>query len=187
MADFQAQAAALFHEIAAKQDELNKLLQSAPLLGVADYVFKRGDGSPVRLSELFGNRDELIWIHNMGEGCNYCMLWADGLNGLVQHIERRCALVLGSPDEPALMQAYADSRCWHFELASVHGTDFNKAMGFYKEGEGDYPGFSTFRKNGNGSIDRVGMGHFGPGDMYCAIWPMFAVLPNGVNDWEPVR
>lgn len=187
MSDFQEKIAGLFKEVSAKQEELTAALREMGATRVSDYEFKRGDGSPVRLSELFGDKDEMIWIHNMGERCDYCMLWADGLNGFIPHIERRCALVLGSPDEPATMKAYAESRGWNFTLASVKGTDFNRELGFFVEGEGDWPGFSTFKKNEDGTIDRFSMSFFGPGDSYCAVWPMFALLPNGVNDWEPVR
>ncbi|MBL8061351.1 MAG: DUF899 family protein [Chthonomonas sp.] len=187
MTDFQQRLAVLFKEVTAKQEELTAALRNMGATRVPDYEFKRGDGTPVQLSELFGDKDELIWIHNMGQRCNYCMLWADGLNGFVDHIQRRCALVLGSPDEPAEMQAYANSRGWRFPLASVQGTEFNKDMGFFMDGEGDYPGFSTFQKNADGTIDRFSMSFFGPGDSYCAVWPMFALLPRGVNDWEPER
>lgn len=45
---------------------------------VADHVFGTLNGSTM-LSALFGERDELIVIHNMGSKCAYCTLWADGL------------------------------------------------------------------------------------------------------------
>ena len=179
--------ATLFDKIQAKKEDLIALRRAQPPLRVQDYELKRGDGSTVLLSELFGSHDELLLIHNMGQSCNYCMLWADGLNGLVDHIQRRCALVLSSPDEPSVMQAYADSRGWKFPLVSVGGSSFSKDVGFYVEGKGVYPGYSTFKKNADGTIDRVTFDYFGPGDDYCAIWPMFSLLPNGVNDWEPQR
>ena len=36
---------------------------------VEDYAFKRAGGGTVRLSELFGDKDTLIVVHNMGAGC----------------------------------------------------------------------------------------------------------------------
>ena len=39
------------------------------------------------LLDLFGDRDTLLAIHNMGQGCRYCTLWADGFNGLLPHLE----------------------------------------------------------------------------------------------------
>jgi hypothetical protein len=57
-------------------------------------------------------------------------------------------------------------------------------MGFLVEGS-DWPGYSTFRKDPSGALFRTGKAFFGPGDPYCAVWHMFALLPRGVNDWEP--
>ena len=31
--------------------------------------------------------DRLLMIHNMGEACRYCTLWADGFNGFLPHLE----------------------------------------------------------------------------------------------------
>jgi predicted dithiol-disulfide oxidoreductase (DUF899 family) len=45
---------------------------------VKDYTFQRADGGSVRLSELFGDKADLFVIHNMGQSCPYCTLWADG-------------------------------------------------------------------------------------------------------------
>src|SRR5215204_1578561 len=50
---------------------------------VADYALLDPDGSPTTLSALFGDGDDLIVIHNMGRGCVYCTLWADGFSSLV--------------------------------------------------------------------------------------------------------
>ena len=56
---------------------------------VADYVFTNCDGS-VHLSELFGGKPDLIVIHNMGASCPSCTLWADGFNGVYDHLVNRC-------------------------------------------------------------------------------------------------
>src|SRR5215468_7138428 len=45
---------------------------------VKDYTFRRAGGVSVRLSELFGDKADLFVIHNMGQSCPYCTLWADG-------------------------------------------------------------------------------------------------------------
>ena len=44
---------------------------------VDDYTFASTKG-PVRLSQLFGGKRDLIVIHNMGTHCPNCTLWADG-------------------------------------------------------------------------------------------------------------
>lgn len=179
------QIAVLEAAIRSKKEALTELRRSMPRLRVEDYEFRGLDGHPIRLSECFGKHDELILIHNMGQGCNYCTLWADGLNGFVTQIQRRCAFVLASPDEPQAMREFAQSRGWAFPMVSVGGSSFNKDVGFYVEGEGIYPGFSTFKKNDDGTIDRISYDHFGPGDEYCGVWGMFALLDGGVGDWKP--
>src|SRR5262249_45707772 len=67
---------------------------------VKDYTFQSAGGGSVRLSELFGDKADLFVIHNMGQSCPYCTLWADGFNGAYAHLSNRAALVLSSPDSP---------------------------------------------------------------------------------------
>ena len=86
-------------EIAALRKKMRELQASLEPQEVADYAFATS-GGPVRLSELFGDKDYLFVIHNMGASCPYCTLWADGFNGFVPHIENRAAFVLASPDDP---------------------------------------------------------------------------------------
>lgn len=140
---------------------------------------------PVTLSELFGEKDDLIVIHNMGRGCIYCTLWADGFNGIVPHLEDRAAFVVVSPDEPAVQADFARSRGWTFQMASGSGGDFMREMGF-EPSEGDYqPGFSAFTKKTDGSIVRTGRDSFGPGDDYSSPWRLFDSLSGGAGEWEP--
>jgi len=61
---------------------------------VEDFALRDLDGSERRLSELFGEKDDLIVVHNMGRGCNHCTLWADGFNGLADHLADRASFVL---------------------------------------------------------------------------------------------
>jgi hypothetical protein len=37
----------------------------------------------------------------------------------------------------------------------------------------------------DGRIVRTGRAAFGPGDDYCAVWPLFDLLEGGVGKWEP--
>ena len=62
---------------------------------VTDYVFS-GWEVPVRLSELFGDKENLILIHNMGRSCSSCTMWADGVNGVYDHLASRAAFALPS-------------------------------------------------------------------------------------------
>ena len=49
---------------------------------VPNYLFQTLEGE-ISLLDLFGGRERLLAIHNMGQGCRYCTLWADGFNGLL--------------------------------------------------------------------------------------------------------
>ena len=76
----------ILHEARAKVTELRKKLDNKL---VPDYTLKDPDGHPVNLHSLFGTKDDLIIIHNMGKSCPYCTLWADGLIGFKKHLENR--------------------------------------------------------------------------------------------------
>jgi predicted dithiol-disulfide oxidoreductase (DUF899 family) len=104
-------------EIAALRDKMRELQQTVEPEEVADYVLTGADG-PVRLSALFGGKDTLFVIHNMGKTCPACTMWADGYNGVVPHLESRAAFVVTSPDDPATQAAFAASRGWRFHMVS---------------------------------------------------------------------
>ena len=150
---------------------------------IEDYNFATPAG-PVRLSALFGRKHDLIAIHNMGAGCRYCTLWADGFNGLYPHLADRAAFVVTSPDAPEAQQKFAASRGWRFPMASHQGTSFAADMGYRSEIGGWLPGVSTFRRDG-ARLLRIADAPLHPGDDYCALWHLFDLLPGGVGEWEP--
>ena len=177
---------AIEHEIMAlkaKRDGMRRSIVPEP---VEDYRLTLPGGAQATLSELFGDRDEMILIHNMGRGCSYCTLWADGINGLVDHLQDRAALLLTSPDPADEMHAFASGRGWRFPLASVEGTTLAHDLGFYKADDEEYPGYwpgaSALAKTEAGIV-RTGWTFFGPGDDFCAIWPLLAMLPE--REWQP--
>jgi predicted dithiol-disulfide oxidoreductase (DUF899 family) len=175
----------LTRQIEALKAQLSEARRRRPQEPVADHALFGADGVPVNLSALFGEKDDLIVVHNMGRGCAYCTMWADGFNGEVAHLENRAAFVVVSPDEPAVQAEFAASREWRFRMISAAGSEFNHAMGF-EEKPGEYmPGFSAFRRLPDGSIVRTGRDFFGPGDDYCAPWRMFDLLDGGAGEWEP--
>lgn len=151
---------------------------------VSAYSFVTASGD-TSLADLFGSRDELILIHNMGRGCPYCTLWADGFNGMTGHFENLAAFVVVSPDSPEAQAEFAESRGWKFQMVTYSEDNFAEDMGYRSESGGYGPGVSAFRKNADGSIVRTGTASFGPGDMYCSIWPMMQLLGKGYGDWKP--
>lgn len=181
---FDKRLAAAYQELEEAQRKLAELRRRIPREQVSDYQLHGPDG-PVRLSDLFGEKEDLILVHNMGSGCSYCTLWGDNFNGVADHLQDRAAFVLVSPDSPAQQQEFAAVRGWRFPVYSAQDSTFTADMGFQSPGSGFLPGVSVFRKNGDGSIARVAKDHFGPGDFYCGVWHLFNLLPDGWNDWHP--
>ncbi|MEM7025569.1 MAG: DUF899 family protein [Pseudomonadota bacterium] len=168
-------------QIGELRTKMRDLQRSIEPQEVEDYVLN--DGAEVRLSSLFGDKDHLFVIHNMGAACSYCTLWADGFNGVLPHLEDRAAFVLCSPDSPKEQREFADSRGWRFRMLSYQGSSFAEDMGYYGE-HGWMPGVSVFTRK-NGKIVRVSDSHFGPGDDYCGIWHLFDLIPEGADGWQP--
>jgi predicted dithiol-disulfide oxidoreductase (DUF899 family) len=185
MTEVKTKIETLEAEIEAKKNELTELRRAMPKLRVPDLELKDSSGNLLTLRQMFGQYKDLIVIHNMGQACSYCTLWADGLNGLVPHLLSRSALYLVSQDEPEAMRAFAESRGWKFPLASAFGSNFSETMEFGKDGDSTDPGFSTLRLNDDGTIDRLSYAHFGPGDDYCGIWFMLPLLQDGIAGWSP--
>jgi predicted dithiol-disulfide oxidoreductase (DUF899 family) len=179
------QAERLEKQILKDKQRLVKLRQSQPPLEVQNYIFTAGNGKKVKLSDLFGKRDELTLIHNMGVRCAYCTMWADGFNGLRNHLSDRAAFVVVSPDDPKIMRDFAKGRGWKFPLYSSQGTSFGKDVNFESADGGAWPGVSTFFKQPDGRIIRVAFAYFGPGDDFCPTWHLFDLLPRGANKWQP--
>ncbi len=152
---------------------------------VSDYTLLAHDGSPVKLSEMFGSRDDLILVHNMGKGCAYCTMWADGFTGLVKHLENRAGFVVVSKDPVDVQRTFYQGRGWNFKMYSSYGTDFNRDMGYETETGSQQPGVSAFHRDADGTIRRTGYTGFGPGDDFCAVWPMLDLLPGGPAGWGP--
>lgn len=170
-------------ELAERQQELAGLKRRLEPEPVKDYTLAGWSG-PISLSELFRGKEDLILIHNMGRGCRYCTLWADGFNGVWRHLADRAGFAVCSPDPVEVQREFAAGRAWTFPMVSAHGTTFIQDMGFRSE-KSWMPGVSTFRKSAGGSIERIARAGFGPFDPFCPVWPLIALLADGANGWEP--
>ncbi len=169
-------------QIAELRQKMRDLQGSIEPEEVEDYAFETGDGT-VHLSDLFGDKDTLFVVHNMGTGCPYCTLWADGFNGSAAHLKDRAAFVISSPDSPDVQEKFRASRNWAFRMVSCGGSSFAQDMG-YKPEEGWMPGISVFRKRGS-QIVRVSDANFGPGDDFCSVWQLYDLIPEGPDGWQP--
>lgn len=182
--NIEAKVKRLESELKKQKNKLAQLRRKIPPQKVSDYTFQSAKGE-LCLSELFGAKPDLLVVHNMGRKCPYCTLWADGLNGVWQHLENRAAFVVSSPDDLKTQKEFAKSRDWCFRMVSVKDSPFPKDMGFQSEKGGYLPGVSAFRKTPDGKIVRVSKSTFGPGDDFCAVWHLFDLLAEGANGWEP--
>ena len=173
---------ALERQIAALTAKLNAARGQARGREVPDYPLWTLAGE-VRLSSLFAGSDRLLAIHNMGQGCRYCALWADGINGFLPHLESAMAVALLSRDDPETQRRFANSRGWRFRLASHRGGDYMREQSPGPEHD-NAPGAVLYERQ-EGRILRKNAVLFGPGDMFCPAWNFLAMAGLGVEDWTP--
>jgi predicted dithiol-disulfide oxidoreductase (DUF899 family) len=176
--------------IAALRAEMRKLQARVEPQPVQDYLLAGWDG-PVRLSELFGGKRDLILIHNMGTGCSSCTRWADGFNGVYDHLASRAAFVVASPNPVQVQKKFAASRGWRFPMVSYEGSTLAEDLGYREGGDpldeklgGWNPGVSFLRRQGD-RIVRLSDTEFGPGDDFCVVYHLFDLAPGYGLDWAP--
>jgi len=176
-------------EIRAKEKELYNLVKEIEELRflhegkeVPDYEFENLFGK-IKLSEMFGGKTGLFVIHNMGQGCRYCTLWADGINAFLPHLETDFSVFLVSKDDPKTQRTFANERGWRFQLASHKGESYAIEESV-EEGESNYPGMSYFVME-NGKIIKKNNAAFGPGDAFCSIWHILSLSGRTDADWFP--
>ena len=162
--------------------KLNDLRKENRGADVSNYAFSTLEGETTLL-ELFGDHDRLLLIHNMGQGCRYCMVWADGLNGFLPHLESTMSVVMVSKDDPHTQQRYANSRRWRFRMASHGGGDYISEQSTVAEAN-NMPGVVCYHLEGD-KILRSNSATFGPGDLYCSLWSFLALAGWTADDWTP--
>lgn len=159
-----------------------RLRRDSKLEKVKNYTLKTLKGETTLL-DLFGDKETLFVIHNMGQACRYCTLWADGFNGFVPHLESEFAFALVSKDDPQTQRRFANSRGWRFQMASHGGGDYIKEQTVLA-GEGNQPGVVCYQRKGN-EIFRKNSAIFGPGDEFCSIWNILNLGGISPEEWTP--
>ena len=172
----------LYEEISESIGKLNELLTNSEPEEVKNHVFETENGT-VTLNDLFGNKEKLFVIHNMGEGCRYCTVWADGLNGFIGHLEDAMGVVLVSGDDPETQRKFANSRGWRFKLASHRNNDYMAEHNVSPEYD-NCPGASMYERK-CGKIFKKNNCIFGPGDIYCSLWHVLALAGLNESNWTP--
>jgi predicted dithiol-disulfide oxidoreductase (DUF899 family) len=172
-------------------DARNRLVQALRQRGGAfdpSYEFSEGDRKNVSLHDLFLDRSDLLVIHNMGRRCRYCTLWADGINGILKHLESRTSVVLVSPDPPTIQRLFAQERGWNIRMVQDASGRFTDDLKFSSIENGErylLPGVSSFHRQLDGTIIHVASDGFGPGDVYMPLFPLFDLLLDGPAGWQP--
>ena len=173
-------------QITALQTEMRALQAKAEPEAVQNYVLAGWDG-PVHLSDLFGDKRDLIVIHNMGTGCSSCTMWADGLNGVYEHLASRAAFVVASPDPIDAQRTLAARRGWRFPMVCYRESPLAKDLGYGDIGDshgGWDAGVSVFRRDGE-RILRVSDAQFMEFDDFCIVYHLFDLFPDADRNWQP--
>ena len=170
-------------QITALQDEMRHLQAGIEPQPVQNYVLAGWNG-PVRLSELFGDKRDLILIHNMGVGCSSCTMWADGFNGVYEHLASRAAFVVASPNPVEVQRKVSAERGWRFPMVSYGDSPMAGDLGYRADGGGWNPGVSFLRREGE-RILRCSDAEFGPGDGFCVVYNLFDLGPGYDLNWTP--
>lgn len=169
-------------EIMQKSAELAKLRKAEAPVAVDDYAFRTNEGE-TSLSALFAGRDRLLVLHNMGQGCRYCTVYADGINGVLDHLEDAMAVVVVSKDPPEAQRRMALDRGWRFRMAS-HGGGAYMDEQCKMAGYDNCPGAAVYERAGEAILRRART-PFGPGDFFSPVWPFLVLAGLGEADWTP--
>ena len=167
--------------------KLVQLRRDSLPIEVKNYKFQTLEGE-TSLREMFGDKETLFVIHNMGQGCTYCTLWADGLNSFLPHLEEKYAVVLVSKDEPKIQRRFANDRGWRYRMASHNGGEYIKEQSTSTDANnpaaGNYPGVICYEKRGE-KIYKKNSSPFGPGDEFCSIWNLISLAGDDESHWSP--
>ena len=177
----------LENEIYEANKKLAQLRKENPGSEVKNYTFQTLEGE-VTLKDLFAGRDKLFVIHNMGKGCRYCTIWADGINSFLPHLEDKYSVVLVSKNTPEEQRRMANDRGWRFRMASHGGGEYiqeqSVSCDYDAPSAGNYPGIVCYTKNGD-KILKKNASPFGPGDEFCSIWNILSLAGVDEETWTP--
>lgn len=165
-----------------------------------DYVFE-GEAGPVKLSELFGDRNVLLLYGfmlgpEMAQACPFCTSIIDALDGEMKHIRQQAAIAIVARSPLPRLAAHARERGWRdTQLLSSAGNSFHRDY-HAEDGQGrQRPTMNVFRRAG-GEIRHAWATEleFVPADPgqdprhVDMIWPLWSVLdmsPEGRGEFRP--
>ena len=213
-ADYRARRQELLQAEIDLKDQIERvaaLRRALPLDGVVeDYVFQEGPRDlaagdlplrTARLSELFERPDQtLVLVHFMFGGaqtqfCPMCTMWADGYDGVVQHLRQRVNFAVLVAGDAAVFDAYARSRGWRaIRAVSAADSDLKRRLGFEEADGAQWPGLSVFARRGDGTLVHsysqsawYGGEEYRGMDLLSPVWNFLDLTPAGRGDWMPRR
>ncbi|MGA2551743.1 MAG: thioredoxin family protein [Burkholderiaceae bacterium] len=193
-------------EFTRMREELSAERRALPWVRVEkNYTFEGAEG-PKTLSQLFGDRSQLVVYHFMFApdwevGCKSCSFWADNFNGVIAHLRQRDVAFAAVSRAPlSKLQAFKERLGWSFNWVSSEGSDFNydfevsfepdvlaRGDATYnfaplKSGPSDLPGISVFTKDESGAIFRT-YSTYGRGlDMMNTAYQYLDLVPKGRDE-----
>ena len=164
-----------------------------------DYQFE-GEGGPVRMSELFGDKQTLA-IYSMMYGpqrkepCPMCTSLLSAWDGEARDVEQRIALVVTARSPVGRILAFKKRRGWRYlRIVSDSGGEYTRA--YVSAEDADVPGFNVFTRR-DGTIRHFWSGEMGsktadPGQDprgapdLMPLWTILDNTPEGRGtDWYP--
>jgi len=167
-----------------------------------DYGFEEGDPArPVRLSELFGDKETLLLYSYMfgpamARPCPSCSSMLDALDAQVAHITQTVALAVAARSPIARILAFKAERGWrNLRLVSSAGNSFHPDYHGEAADGSQWPIMNVFTRQG-GQIRHSWSSEmvFTPSDPgqnqrhIDLIWPLWNALdlaPQGRGDFQP--
>jgi predicted dithiol-disulfide oxidoreductase (DUF899 family) len=188
------------------RDAVSAARRALPRVPIDDYRFEGSQG-PVRLSELFRGKSQLIIFHLMFNpdwqaACKSCSFWADNFERIIVHLRARDANLAAVSRAPiAKLDAFKRRMGWSFEWVSC-GADgiFNHDFGAYLTPEDlarpgnnsnygtrrftipDVPAISVFSRDADGSLYHTYSTYSRGLDMLNGAYHYLDLLPKGRDE-----
>jgi len=188
------------------RDAVSAARRALPRVRIDDYVFE-GPQGPVRLSQLFRGKSQLIIYHLMFDpdwqaACKSCSFWADNFERVIVHLRARDANLAAVSRAPiAKLDTFKRRMGWSFEWVSC-GADgkFNHDFGAYLTPEdlarpgnntnygtmrftiADVPVISVFERDGEGRLYHTYSTYSRGLDMLNGAYHYLDLLPKGRDE-----
>lgn len=113
------------------RDRLNEERRALPWEQVKKEYSFDGPSGKRTLADLFNGKSQLVVWHFMfgpdwQQGCSHCSFWADGWNGVTEHLKHRDTEMIAISQAPlSKIEPFKRRMGWSFNWMSSANTDFN--------------------------------------------------------------